>query len=123
MRTQELVNNMYQQLGGKTFSVMTGAKITFMEGKDLEGQECDVTLIIKLPKSCFNIHKIKIVEMCLMFNDTYTFKFIKGDKKPYKVITDVYCDQVQDIFERETNLLVTPYNRLDSSVVVGVDVI
>lgn len=123
MRTQELVNNMYQQLGGQVFSNMTGAKLTFMEGRDLEGQECDIALIIKLPASCFNIHKIKIVEMCLMFNDTYTFKFIKKGKKPFKVITDIYCDQVKDIFEIETNLLVSPYNRLGSAVVIGKNVI
>lgn len=124
MRTQELINNMYQQLGGKVFSSMTGAKITFMEDKDLEGKSCDVVLVIMLPASPFNIHKIKIVQMCLMANDTYTFKFIKKvGGKPFKIITEVYCDQVQDIFELETNILVTPHNRPNSMVIVGENVI
>ena len=61
--------------------------------------------------------------MCLMGDDTYTFKFYKKDTKvPFKVIDGVYFDMVQDIFELNTGLLVTMHNRQNSLVVVDKNV-
>ena len=60
--------------------------------------------------------------MHLMGDDTYTFEFTKkGDEKPFKTIPNVYCDEVQDIFELNTGLLVTPHNRKNSQVIVGIN--
>jgi hypothetical protein len=121
---KQYANEMLRQLGGKDFLKMTGAKrLTYASGEQLGNECCIVALIMFLPNNAFNKHKIKRIEMCLMGNDTYTFKFYKGiSKTPFKEISDVYCDEVQDIFELNTGLLVTLYNRKYSQVVVGVNI-
>ncbi|MBY0380128.1 MAG: hypothetical protein K2P99_07000 [Burkholderiales bacterium] len=118
------VNEMYQQLGGKYFSFMVHPKvITYGTSQQLYGDgSCIVALVIFLPQSIFNKHKVHRFDMCLMGNDTYTFKFYKKDTKvPFNIVKDVYCDMVQDTFELNTGLLVTLHNRNNSQVVVGVN--
>jgi hypothetical protein len=72
----------------------------------------------------YNIHRIKIVEMILTFADNYVFKFYKrATDNLFKVVEDIYYEYIQDLFERETNLLVSPFNRKGSTIVIGRDVI
>ena len=122
-------NEMYQQLGGAIFKMMTGAKVHALTNLTVDQeQKSIVSLFIALPSYTsedfiFNKNKISMVFMHLMGSDTYTFEFIKkGEQKPFKIIHDVYCDEVQDTFELNTGLLVTPYNRKHSQVIVGVNV-
>jgi hypothetical protein len=124
----QYANEMYRQLGGKTFKLMTGALIHPLVNIEVNnGRKSLVSLFIALPSNTpqdfiFNKNKIIVVFMHLMYDDTYTFEFTrKGDNKPFKTIQNVYCDEVQDIFELNTGLLVTPYNRKNSQVVVGVN--
>jgi len=123
-RLKEFATEMFQQLGGEQFMLMTGSKnIFYISGKDLEFNGCIVALVISIPLCVFNKHKIQRFEMCLMGDDTYTFRFYKRTvDKPFRVIRGVYCDEVQDTFELETGLLVTMYNRKNSRVVVGENV-
>lgn len=115
---------MLRQLGGREFISMTGAySLTYATGKQLNNPDCIVAIVFFLPKNVFNKHNIKRVEMCLMGSDTYTFKFYtRRGNTPFDTVTNVYCDQVKDIFELRTGLLVSMHNRLGSVVVVGENV-
>jgi hypothetical protein len=124
----QYANEMYRQLGGKTFKLMTGALVHPLVNIEVNnGRKSLVSLFIALPAKnpqdfIFNKNKIIVVFMHLMCDDTYTFEFIrKGDNTPFKTIQNVYCDEVQDIFELNTGLLVTPHNRKNSQVVVGIN--
>jgi len=93
-----------QQLGGNKFIAMTGAK-------DLVGQTN--SLMFKLPTG-FAKDRINFVQIKLMPDDTYTMQFHiasmdnirKG--KPFlekiQEYTDVYWDQLQELFTEATGL-------------------
>jgi hypothetical protein len=127
---KNIASQMILQLGGKQFLTMTGAKVSYTTGeyltehKSVYGKNADVTLLMKLQSkqtNSFNIHDIRVVEQSLMFDDTYTFKFWgKGDKL-IKEVNNVYFDEVQDLFERETNLLVSYNNRSGSGIKIQPD--
>ncbi|MBY0379187.1 MAG: hypothetical protein K2P99_02160 [Burkholderiales bacterium] len=125
----QYANEMYQQLGEKIFKMMTGAVISPLANIAVsENQKSIASLFIALPSDTpndfiYNKNKISMVFMHLMSSNTYTFEFIrKGEEKSFKTIHDVYCDEVQDTFELNTGLIVTPHKRKHSKVVVGVNV-
>lgn len=90
-----ICNTIANQLGGKRFFETTGTKpmfVTLIDGTP--------TLAIDLPKSCdyqfFMVH----------YNegfDTYTMRFFKNGRAE-TIVNDVYCDQLQDIFESNTGI-------------------
>lgn len=85
-----------EQIGGRRFLVMTGAK-------DLLGFENG--LQFKLPK--FPGISINSVRITLDPSDTYTIEFGKVGRADYRVIetvSDVYCDMLADVFESVTGL-------------------
>jgi hypothetical protein len=90
------------QLGGSKFIAMTGAN-SLCSGKD--------TLTFRIPNAK---NGIKSVVITLDPSDTYTVKFYKpgyfrkGEWVAEKWVaehSDVYCDQLREIFETETGLL------------------
>jgi len=91
------------QLGGNKFIAMTGAK-------DLCSDED--SLFFKLPKkSGFVKNGINFVRIVLTPSDTYTMIFSRITWARYvptvKVIqthTDIYCDQLQQLFTKVTGL-------------------
>lgn len=99
--TNRVATTILEQLGGAEFAALTGAT-RFVAGGNLL-QFC----IGSGAKD--GINKVRIV---LEPNDTYTMTFyrIRGaDMKHFGEYdySDVYCDQLQDIFERVTGFWVT----------------
>jgi hypothetical protein len=89
-----------EQLGGRKFIAMTGAK-NFVGGKDY--------LAFALP-SRFAKDGINNVKITLTYRDDYTVEFNKlwgVNLKSIAVVDGVYCDMLRDIF--------TDYTGLDTS--------
>jgi hypothetical protein len=94
-----VANTILEQLGGRRFIMFTGAK-------NLVGS--DNSLSFRLPKAKDGINA---VEIRLEPSDTYRVRFYRvGDRRTgYKhtdksVHDDIYCDQLVELFERQTGL-------------------
>jgi len=91
----QVAETILKQLGGNRFRVMTGAKEFIADGK---------MLMFRIPKANRGINHVRIT---LAPSDTYTVEFGRKRSMNYKVIStfkDIYNDQLQDLFERETGL-------------------
>ena len=99
------------QLGGRQFMGMTGAKGLTVVDEKLGG------LAMKLPQDVVRSlgpKGVNFVTVVLDYNDTYcmTFAKVRGTKLDVVSYFDnMYCDDLQDIFERETGLLVSLFPR------------
>ena len=83
-----------QQLGGRMFIAMTGAKL-MCDG--------DYKLIAKIKGS----KKVNHIEISLNGKDLYDIRFCKIrslDLVTDYTMNDIYCDQLVDIIEKETGL-------------------
>lgn len=92
-----VANTILEQLGGRRFQVMTGAK-QFVGGKDCLG--------FLLP-SGFASNGINMVVVRLTAADDYTITFSRTRGLTTKVIYEadgVYGDQLQDVFCEHTGL-------------------
>lgn len=79
------------QLGGNRFIMMTGAR----------NFACtDTAMTFSIPR----INKIKYIRITLNGLDLYDIDFINTKIETIKRISDVYADQLQDIFTQETGL-------------------
>jgi hypothetical protein len=94
-----VANTILEQLGGRRFVVMTGAR-------DLVGDTRK--LMFKIPRAKDGINHITIA---LEPSDTYTVTFQKytfgraGLKvKTISTHEDIYCDMLRDVFTRATGL-------------------
>lgn len=86
-----------QQLGGRQFLAMTGSK-------NLSHSNEGNTLTMHLTK---NSLKAKYLQITLTPADTYTMVFStlkKYEVVDLKTIENVYCDNIREIFEKETGL-------------------
>ena len=94
---EDAAETILQQLGGKRFIVMTGAK-------NLMKSNGGKTLSFKLPKAAGGIN---YVEITLDGSDTYTVKLMKhrgGEAKVVKNLSMIYADQLQSVFTANTGL-------------------
>ena len=85
----------YKQLGGKRFSLMTGAK-QFVFDED--------SLRFRIPKAKSGINFVRIR---LTPEDLYDVEFGKIRGFDYVAISEakgVFCDQLVELFERETGM-------------------
>jgi hypothetical protein len=96
----QVAKTILQQLGGQRFIRFTGAR-KFVGGENF--------LILHLPKY---EREISMVQITLTPRDTYEMKFWKkADVRrpeslvPVKVIEEVYCDQLQDMFTEVTGIV------------------
>lgn len=98
-QVKEVANTIYAQIGGGRFSMMTGAKNFMALNEQLGG------LSFKLPRmSGIKVNYVKIV---LNGSDLYDVTFGKIVKDKYTIISehkDIYCDMLEDLFEKETGL-------------------
>lgn len=97
--SNEIATTILQQLGGRKFQVMTGAKNFISHG-------AENALSFKLP-SRFALKGINYVKVILDASDTYTVIFGKVLGRTYKEIarySDIYNDMLQSLFTRETGL-------------------
>ena len=107
MADMTIANTILAQYGGNQFRVLTGAK-NFVGDTN--------SLSFHLPanaKKC-----ITYVKTTLLPSDTYKVEFINAritvNGPKHEVVStyeNVYCDQLQDIFESETGLYVTLFSR------------
>ncbi len=86
-----------EQLGGRRFTQMTGAKNYVDYGNALS---------FHLGRNSSRANLVKII---LEANDTYTVEFSRFSMRTLDVklldsISDVYADQLQEIFTRKTGL-------------------
>ena len=91
----EIATEILKQLGGNKFIVMTGSK-NLVAGKN--------SLSMKLSRNESKANHLKI-ELTPM--DVYSMKFISirgGNMKIVEKYDNVYCDQLQNIFTKETGL-------------------
>lgn len=94
-----IAQTILQQLGGRRFVTMTGAK-------DLLGSEN--SLLFRLPER-FALNGINKVRVTLDRMDTYTITFLKCNfrKHEFQIVaehTDIYFDQLQAVFTEVTGL-------------------
>ncbi|HBN1438472.1 TPA: hypothetical protein L1V51_005448 [Escherichia coli] len=89
------------QLGGNRFIAMTGAKnFAYFD----EDGECGLSF--RLP-SKFAMNGINLVKIKLTFSDTYqvTFSRVRGVMvKEVSTFDNVYCDQLECLFNEQTGL-------------------
>jgi hypothetical protein len=91
----QVAQTILQQLGGRRFLAMTGAK--FLVGGDN-------FLMFKLPRAKDGINKVRIT---LNASDTYDLDFfrLRGTKVSQVAhVEDIYNDQLQEIFTQHTGL-------------------
>lgn len=91
-----VANTILEQLGGRRFMAMTGAN-SFTGSKD--------SLSFRIPQR----NGIRAVVVKLEPNDTYTVKFygiVKFDCRLKAEQSNVYCDELQDVFVKQTGLAV-----------------
>jgi hypothetical protein len=98
---KETAKTILQQLGGKQFIIMTGAKL-------LTAIEQGIAFRIPLSKG---INSIKIELNPLDLYNVSFGKIQKNEYKEVKAIKDIYCDQLQDLFEETTGLFTSLYAR------------
>jgi hypothetical protein len=95
MTDMTCANTIFQQLGGNKFAVMTGAK-------NLTGT--DKTLSFSIMR---NAKKVTHVKITLNWKDLYDIEFVRVHKlkiNPVSECKDVYFDELQRVFTKETGL-------------------
>lgn len=99
MTDMTVANTILEQLGGRKFLVMTGAKNLIGDTNSLS---------FRLPRSKDGANVVKVI---LDPSDTYTVKTysvrrVKGEFKhtPKTEIEGVYCDSLVQVFESTTGL-------------------
>jgi len=101
-----IANTILEQIGGRRFAIMTGAKnFSAMKENSETGQLGG--LMFSIGRNSKGINKVIIRYMA---NDTYTMEFGTIRKYEYKVKTvveEVYCDMLTDIFTDATGLEVS----------------
>lgn len=98
--TKQIAATIFQQLGGKKFAVMTGAK---HYGAKLE-ENGSTSLSFKIGRNSKSVNYVKI---SLNDKDLYDISFmaISKVKRTLKAsFKDLYCDQLVPIFEQETGM-------------------
>ena len=121
LEIKQYADTMFAQMGGDRFLVTTGSKLDCY-GKDNDGNPfiifklCDLRPYLPNQKVRPNRFMITL-DLC---SDTYRLEFYRLTTANYdfrtgkastvckEIVTeyeDVYCDQLQDIFEKDTKLL------------------
>ena len=92
-----IAQTILEQLGGRRFLVMTGAKKLIAHENGLS---------MRLPGNMCK-QRINYLKIVLDPSDTYTMEFGRVWGMTYKIIetiSDVYCDMLQDIFTSKTGM-------------------
>lgn len=106
---KEIMLALYEQLGRHRFVVMTGSKFTGY----MENESGDLQQVIKLSKNKSGADKLIITYE--EGKDTYSMKFIKSPKLNKKTFSfseakeaffssDIYAEQLQEVFTQVTGL-------------------
>lgn len=108
-RTQEVMRDLYMQLGGRVFTISTGSRFEGISF-DKEGNPVQ-TISLRRNKTCAN--KLQITY--LWDKDVYKMVFYKQSfsKKTFTVSVKkvyenemVFCDELQEIFSEVTGMVI-----------------
>lgn len=97
---REIAETILEQLGGGHFCAMVGAnRLTTLESG-----------------LCFHIGRnskaVNVVEIKLLPSDTYEVRFYGRQSKLKKTVTEVYCDELQSVFEENTGMVASMFPRV-----------
>lgn len=90
-----VANTILQQLGGRRFCMMTGAK-GFLGTNN--------SLAFRIGRNCKGVNYVKVT---LDPSDTYTVEFMRVSLRQNKVLatcSDIYWDSLQECFTRNTGM-------------------
>jgi hypothetical protein len=107
MTDMTVANTILEQLGGRMFVTMTGAK-------EMIGS--DNSLTMRVNGRYNSAVRVNLFRVILDANDTYTVKamFLSLSTGKLTLVaesSDIYCDGLQDAFERMTGLFTTLHRR------------
>lgn len=90
-----------EQLGGRHFLMMTGAK-------NLVGSDTSLTFRIARSKDGSNTVRITLTPLDVYTVETFSVRKVRGSfeikSTPKSTVTDVYCDTLRPVFEKLTGL-------------------
>ena len=113
-QTQRVASTILLQLGGRRFLVMTGARDLQTLGQTAVREGARGGLRLRINRTNYERRKVNRVEILLDADDTYTVRssFVRvGKATTVAEQSDVYCDQLQDVFERQTGMLTSLFPR------------
>lgn len=96
--SNQVANTILEQIGGRQFIVMTGAK-NFLAAHD--------SLSFRIPNDLETKNGANTVRVTLAADDTYTVKFLKVRGTSIRTISEtpmIYADMLRGFFESETGL-------------------
>jgi len=95
---EQIADTIVLQMGGRMFKAMTGVKKMVL-------LESGVRIFFKRTNGV----KVNLVDIVLNASDTYDMTFMRihgGNVETISEVDGVYCDMLQDVFEKETGLFV-----------------
>jgi hypothetical protein len=101
--TENIVNEIFKHLGGKKFTTMTGAKLSYLVNKELQPE-----LHCKLPGNIEIKNKINLFIVAYnSADDLYniTFKNTRRNQPIVRQLKGVFAIDLIQNFEKETGLL------------------
>lgn len=105
-----VANNIYNQLGGGKFSVMTGAKQFVYDNNSLRftiGRNASKANRVKIElngKDLYNVTFTKYTPYKFTVRKNGTFSERKESFETVAEYTDIYCDMLQSIFTKVTGM-------------------
>lgn len=108
-RTQEVMRDLYMQLGGKVFTVSTGSRFEGISF-DKEGNPVQ-TISLRRNKTCANKLQItylwdKDVYKMVFYKQSFSKKTFTASVKKVYENEMVFCDELQEIFSEVTGMVI-----------------
>lgn len=108
-RTQEVMRDLYMQLGGRVFTVSTGSRFEGISF-DKEGNPVQ-TISLRRNKTCANKLQItylwdKDVYKMVFYKQSFSKKTFTASVKKVYENEMVYCDELQEIFSEVTGMVI-----------------
>lgn len=108
-RTQEVMRDLYMQLGGRVFTISTGSRFEGISF-DKEGNP-EQTIKLRRNKTCANKLKItylwgKDVYKMVFYKQSFNKKTFTASVKKVYENEMVYCDELREIFSEVTGMVI-----------------
>ena len=117
MNAKHVASQILHQLGGRMFLAMTGAgNKPLIADVNEDGNPYFMCELPSIEEQPFNIHNYLFFKVIYMPSDTYNVEFYAQDTTVAKAFKYIYCDQLRDLFESESNLLTSINSRENSTI-------
>lgn len=108
-RTQEVMRDLYMQLGGRVFTVSTGSRFEGISF-DKDGNPVQ-TISLRRNKTCANKLQItylwdKDVYKMVFYKQSFSKKTFTASVKKVYENDMVFCDELQEIFSEVTGMVI-----------------